>query len=480
MSHTVPWPDALQVRRAVSPDAVVVVPGVMGSELVDSVTGEVLWGMRSLRWYVRAWTSGTGLEPLAVTEAERAGSVGRIQASGLLRFPAFMPLLAGLEPYTRLTQAITQVVAHPAAVYEFAYDWRLPVAHNARLLADRAAEHLRQWRAQADRPDARLVLVAHSMGGLLCWAMAAIPGAADDVRATITLGTPFDGAAKAAMLLATGQGAPLPSGRLLPVTATMPGLYDLLPSYRCVDQSDTVRALTPRDVQGFTQDDELATTMAELATAALDHRAVLAATSLPGHRAVIGVQQPTISSLTLHHGMPTGQYHSFTVSLDGELERGRDTGLLARRPGLGDGTVPHNSALPYHKLEPIPLAQQHGALARSPEAITAVCHVIQHGEATHRPRLGEGDIGLDLPDIVTPNREWTATITGVAPHEARCRVTDAQTDQPIDHPPLHRRDDQVMIAATLPRPGLYRVEVTGGSTSPVSQLVLAHNHRDNA
>ncbi|GAB3901660.1 hypothetical protein GCM10029964_090790 [Kibdelosporangium lantanae] len=89
-----------------------------------------------------------------------------------------------------------------------------------------------------------------------------------------------------------------------------------------------------------------------------------------------------------------------------------------------------------------------------------------------------GDIGLVLPDIVTPGLPWSATITGVAPHEARCQITDAQTDQPVDHPILHRRHGQVMIISTLPAPGVYRVEVTGGGTSPVSQLVLAHDHPD--
>jgi len=478
MSRAVPWPDASAIRPHVSADAVVVVPGVMGSELVDAATGDILWGFRSLRWYAQAWTHGRGLDPLAVTEDERAGKLGRVKASRLLRFPAFMPVLAGLEPYTRLTQAIRQVVAHPGAVGEFGYDWRLPVAHNARLLADFADRHLREWRARADRPEARLVLVAHSMGGLLCRAMAAIPGAADDVRATVTLGTPFDGAAKTAMLLATGHGTVLPAGRLRPVTATMPGLYDLLPSYRCVHEQVTVRALTPHDVQRFTEDDTLATSMRELSNAAFDQHATLAHTPVPGHWALIGVQQPTVSSLTIDNGVPTGQPYTFTVGSDGELECDPGTGLLLRTPGLGDGTVPAHAALPYLGVQPMPLAQQHGAIARSPEAIAVVCHVIQHGSAALRPRLGAGDIGLAMPDIVAPGVEWTAMITGIASHEARCVVTDAETHQPVDHPMLRQRDEHTVICTTVPEPGLYRVEVTGGGTGPVTQLVLAREHAD--
>ena len=55
----------------------------------------------------------------------------------------------------------------------------------------------------------------------------------------------------------------------------------------------------------------------------------------------------------------------------------------------------------------------------SDEAIEFAKYVILHGEAKHRPRLGAGDIGIDPPDIVAPGEEWTATVTGVAPHEAR-------------------------------------------------------------
>ena len=87
------------------PDAVIVIPGIMGSELVDAETGDVLWGL-SPRSYVRFWTSGTGLERLRVTDRERAGKTGRIRATGLLRFPAASPIFGGFEPYTRLVSAI--------------------------------------------------------------------------------------------------------------------------------------------------------------------------------------------------------------------------------------------------------------------------------------------------------------------------------------------------------------------------------------
>lgn len=455
----------LRVSRRLTPDAVVVVPGIMGSELYDTELQRYIWGLRP-GWYARAWSpAGTGLAPLAPTEDELAGKTGRVQATGLLKFPAFAPVLAGVEPYTPLVAALREVVRHPAAVLEFPYDWRLPVTHNAGLLATAVQEQLAAWRKRSDRPEARVVLVAHSMGGLLCEALTTIPGATNGVRAVLTLGTPFDGAAKAAVILGSGTGAPLPPQRLRTAAVRMPGIYDLLPSYRCIDDGDNARRLTPADITALGGD-------TKLATAAFDARDRRTHTPLPGHRALVGVEQPTIASLTLRDGIATGHGYTFEPDEDDELVRDSN-GVLRHRPGLGDGTVPRDSALPRHGVDPMPLAQQHATLAHSKEAITFVRDFLLHGTTSERPRLGDGDIGLALPDVVRPETEWNATLTGIEPKHATVTVTDTETGEVVPGVPF-RRGETVLAAMTLPQPGLYRVRVTGGN-SPVSQLVLAED-----
>lgn len=450
-----------------------VVPGIMGSELRDSTTGRLLWGLRP-DWYARAWASREPLRALMLTDEERAGRIGRVAATGLLRFPAFSPVLAGVEPYTMLCDRIRAVVASPKAVLEFAYDWRLPVEYNARLLAATACDHLTRWRAgpeheaarrtRADDRPAQLVLVAHSMGGLLCRALAGISGATDDVRATVTLGTPFDGAAKAAVLFSSGPGAPLPRRRLRWLAVTLPGLHDLLPMYRCIDEGDDVRRLTPTDVAALGGDEELA-------RAAQESHVRLAQIRLVGHRAVIGSEQPTVQSLQLRDGVVRELWHSFLLHSNGEFVRDPD-GVLRRVDRRGDGTVSRNSANPVG-AEPITVPQQHGPLATADEALSIVRSVITEQEVDLGPRLGEADIGLQLPDVVIPGTEWPVTITGVAPHEATCTVTDLQTGLALDHPPLHHRDGQVQATVRVPEPGLFRIAVSGGGTTPVSQLVMA-------
>ncbi|TCO54364.1 esterase/lipase family protein [Actinocrispum wychmicini] len=458
------------MRAAVSQDAVVIVPGIMGSRLVETATGRELWGLRDPRWYVSAWSSGAAMTALRLTEDERNGRVGRVTATGLLRFPAFAPVLAGFEPYTKLVDGVRGVVADSAAILEFGYDWRLPVADNAIRLAEAANRHLERWRAnprhaearavQPDGRSAQLVLVAHSMGGLLVRALSLIPGATANVRASVTLGTPFEGAAKAAVMLNDGRDAPitLPRRRLRDLARTLPGVHDLLPTYRCVDDGDDVRRLEPSDVERLGGDYDLAVASRDRHTDA----------PLPGHRALMGVEQPTVQSLTLKDGVVEPRYHTFRVNSDGTLVRDESGGLV-RVAGSGDGTVPRNSA----ELETAsPLAQQHGALARTAEAVDFVRAVIT-GRDPHAARLGDGDFGMDVPDVVQPDCAWTLTVTGVdSPRDAVCSVVDTATGA-VDQPPLHRRSGAIQAAVTVPAPGLYRVSVAGGGGSPVTQLVLA-------
>jgi hypothetical protein len=254
--------------RVVSPDAVVVIPGIMGSTLKQN--RRVLWGADGLDWYAKAWSSShSSLDDLALSREERDGGYGRVKATGLLKTPSWAPFLRGIEPYRALVKTIKKVVAHPGAVLEFPYDWRLPVAYNAKSLEVAARAHLSWWQASdefvalrktlPDTRPAQLVLVAHSMGGLL---VRALPDDLD-VRATVTLGTPFDGAAKAVLILNTGRGAPisLPPRKMRHMAKTLPGLHDLLPTYRCLDDRvhDTdPQRLTPADVGALGGDPELA------------------------------------------------------------------------------------------------------------------------------------------------------------------------------------------------------------------------------
>ncbi|SRR6266568_1921258 len=471
-----------------SHDAVVVIPGIMGSTLVDTATNKTRWGLNHLGWYGRAWSTGLSLRELADLEP------GRIKPHGLLRFPAWAPL-GYFEPYDRLVRHIGEMV-HPRAVHGFAYDWRLPVLHNARLLAQAAHEHLATWRVdpdherlrvlQSDPSPARLVLVAHSMGGLLARALPLVEGTDDeageipmvteDIRATVTLGTPFRGAAKAAGILATGRGLLPPRRRMIRLARKLPGIYDLLPSYKCVDEGDHVRLLTAEDVAGFGGDP------AE-AQRAFDDRTRLDTQSLIEHRMVIGVEQPTVACLRLGGGTVEGLGHTFRPVSGKDGREGKivhdQRGVPAHFPSLGDGTVPVDSAI-MRGIPIDPRAQQHGSLANVNEAISSVRFVIT-GEPQGSTLAPRGLVGIDAPDVVSVGAEWPVIVTGVdGPEDATCQLIDAETGKHVARPQLEKRDGQWQFTVTVPDKHLYEIVVDGGSGSPLKRMTLATSRDEPA
>jgi hypothetical protein len=478
----------------ISHDAVVVIPGIMGSELIDRKTGRAVWGFDDVRWLVRAWTRRDGMAPLAMTERELDviaddrydPDQARVYASRLLRFPVAAPLLRGFEPYTNLLRQLTRVVAHPDAILEFPYDWRLPVELNARLLAAAIGTHLQAWRAdrrqeiaRRNGPDGRpaqVVLVAHSMGGLLVQGLSRIPGATNDVRTSITLGTPFYGSVDAAVILNAGRGAPLPlpHRQLRDVASTMPGVHDLLPTYRCMlnpagGASDVV-ALTPADVERLGGS-------RYLANRSLAHHVEVHQAGLVGHRGIVGVKQKTMQSMRIIDGVVMPEYVSY-VFKGGQPVRDADGGLALRDYG-GDGTVYRYAGMPQG-LSAETLTQQHGNLASSNGAASTVCSIV-NDQGGLGIQLGVDKLGLEIPDVLQVGERGEITVTGESdPALVDCvvhyaRSTEKSRDKGVAKPKLSARRDGfsgLTAAVRFDEPGLYRVSVKVDGADPVSQLVI--------
>lgn len=119
-------------------------------------------------------------------------------------------------------------------VHPFSYDWRLPVAS----LADRLHLFIQQLRQQ--NPARRLMLVAHSMGGLVCSLYAQRHGEwRDAIVRAVFMGSPLGGSFAPIqagigtydllrkMLLVTLRDSPESMRRM---AASLPGLMDMLPN----------------------------------------------------------------------------------------------------------------------------------------------------------------------------------------------------------------------------------------------------------
>lgn len=152
----------------VTSDAIIYLPGIMGSELVDA-QDRVVWGLKPSLIF-RQTVFGDVLDRLALRANDG------IRASQPIQFPAAIPLLSSMEPYRALETRLKSVVVAPEAVRPFAYDWRKSVADAAEMLAPVARAHLNHWQARwkvlpdelkKGLPDPGLTLVGHSMGGLV-------------------------------------------------------------------------------------------------------------------------------------------------------------------------------------------------------------------------------------------------------------------------------------------------------------------------
>jgi pimeloyl-ACP methyl ester carboxylesterase len=446
-----------QPARSITHDAVIVLPGIMGSELVEAATGRQVWGISDVRWYFSAWVTGQALRTLAVTDEERDGRTGRIKARGLLRTaPAFAPVLRGFEPYTSLMRSIARVVSDPAAVLEFAYDWRLSVQHNAILLERAADEHLARWRAHPrGSAGARLVFVAHSMGGLIARCLATKLDRTQ-LRTTITLGTPFEGAVKAACVLAAGTGAPmpLPHRRMRNLAVTMPGVYDLLPRYPCVEEGRAARQLQPGDIQAIGGNEYLAKD-------ALAFQRYLGGIPVGGLRTIVGTEQTTMQSLRLSGGLVEGLDYLYEDDGAGGQTRISEWGDgMVYRGSAAGGTTPSSY-----------VAQTHGALPRSEDVQLAVRAILTERAVT--VLLAGPMYSLDVPDLVRVDEYFDIIVRSVDdPTQAICQVVDAATERLVDLPKLGRRDDVAVARVRFRQPGLYRIMIKGSGRSSVSELIM--------
>lgn len=432
----------------------VVVPGIMGSELMDQ-SGKVRWGLTP-SVLGRAWLTNQ-LDILHVTDDDMAGG-GRLRPTRLLRVPGYMPFLGGLEPYTGLLRRVAEPAADSRAVAEFAYDWRLSIEYNAPLLVRCCEEHLESWRAvvqaerKGDAADVRLVVVAHSMGGLITRYATQKFGLSALLRQVITLGTPFYGAVKGVQMLATGEGAPVPRQAARRLALTCPGVFDLLPRYRSVLTTNDVRRLTAEDIAAIGGSAELAADASQRW-----ERLGLAAGDPSGgevrHLAVVGTEQPTLQSVEIEAGEAT-----FLESLAGVNH-------------TGDSTVYRQAAAPGDQTAFV-LPQKHGSLAKTPEALAFVADKLVG--ADKRPPLGTRPVGAYIPDMAVAGRPVKVRVTGndMDPVGVSVKSSDIETGIPTTWHASTRVDGALEYTNPGLPPGLHRIQVQAGGYSPVTDMVL--------
>ncbi len=243
----------------------------------------------------------------------------------------------------------------------------------------------------------------------------------------------------------------------------MPGLHDLLPQYRSLRAGDGVRHLTPSDVAALGGDAELTRNAARFHHGQKD-------ITLPGHRSVVGVNQPTWQNLTITNG--TVEAH-----LDGARQNSDGTFILDRHDRVryfqvyGDGTVYKESAILTDIVTHLPL--QHGDVAKAQTALEAVTEIVRD-DINPGPPQGEAGCGLSAPDLVEAGRPWKLHLSDVDTLSGlTCHLTDLENPTRPTPLVLTWEDGVATATATAPAPGLYRIDVRTPDGCDITQLAMA-------
>jgi pimeloyl-ACP methyl ester carboxylesterase len=380
-----------------------------------------------------------------------------IKASRLITVPHWIAGLSKIDGYTPLGALITdhfQVIKgdingnSPGNLFEFPYDWRRDNRVAARQLQRFIEKHLQLWREYSGANDAKVILLAHSMGGLVARYYLEVLEGWQDCRALITFGTPYRGSVKAANFLANGYKQMFLE--LTEVVRSFTSIYQLLPIYKMVKVNGRYQRISETD-QILNLD------QVHAAQALAFHREIETAVNThledaqyfrSGYKTIpiVGVRQDTLQSAELSDGRFTVDY-----LLPDHIEP-----FL----GDGDGTVPRISAIPIEldkDFRETYLAEQHSYLQSSIHVLDNLRERLKQMQVTHKPirgselsqeALGRAAINLNLDDLYLRTEpvlirakliniqenpgELTATITSVNkdknPIKVRLVLQDHQSD----------------------------------------------------
>ena len=197
-------------------DIVVILPGIMGSVLQKD--GKDLWNVSGQALWQVVRSLGNRLDDLKLDgDDPNGGDIGDgVIPTGLVQDTHIIPGLSKIDGYNKTAKLITDnfkvvegdIYKDPedkaANFYKFPYDWRRDNRANAHILKRLLDIRLKAWRKSSGNNSAKIILLAHSMGGLVSRYYLEVLGGWQDARALFTFGTPYRGSVNAVNILANG------------------------------------------------------------------------------------------------------------------------------------------------------------------------------------------------------------------------------------------------------------------------------------
>jgi pimeloyl-ACP methyl ester carboxylesterase len=451
-------------------DVVVLLPGITGSVLQKN--GVDVWAISGKAIAKALFSLGRSLQELQLNgDDPDIDDLGDgIRATRLMPDAHLVPGLVKIDGYSSVTQLITErfnVVQgspdedKPANFFEFPYDWRRDNRVAARKLKRLVDKHLPKWREYSGAKDAKVILVAHSMGGLVSRHYLECMDGWRDCRALVTFGTPYRGSVNALGFLANGYKKAFVD--LTDVLRSCTSVYQLLPIYPMLRISnDWMRVAETGAIPGIDQ---------EAAKMALKFHREIEGKVKEREKAgggypiipVVGVCQPTLQSARFAEGK---------VAVMGELPDRIDSGLQD-----GDGTVPRLSAIPIELSDAFRetfVPGRHASLQRHDQVLRDLYQRITQMQVQGLEAIRAPEVRPDLEQRAALSIDLDDMYVAGEPVTLRARLLNAAEPpdglisrvEPVDPPgsagdyEFHgNADDGWRLEIVDCRPGLYRVEV---------------------
>jgi pimeloyl-ACP methyl ester carboxylesterase len=446
-------------------DLIVLLPGVMGSVLKKD--NKVVWGFRPGAITRALFTGGGAIASALEMKGDdpvRDTLDDGVTAEGLLPDLHLLPGYWKIDGYSAITQFIqsTFEVELGKNFRVFPYDWRRDNRAAARRLQRATHTWLQEWRRQS--PDAKLILIAHSMGGIVSRYFLDVLEGWKDTKALITFGTPYRGSLNALDTLSNGlKKGPVTLDQLSEFCRSCTSIYQLLPIYPVYDDGSGT-SLRVGETTGIPGVD-----------------AGKAKDALGVHREIMIAVDANLKS----EAYQTGRYKLFPIVGNVQstlqsavLQNGRVLlrTSLENKDNSGDGTVPRVSAIPheYGKANNATFAaMKHGSLQNTPSLLEHLEGVIT-GLDIDLGTFLEPDkrvkLSLTAGDVYfTDERVTIGVDAGEDKLSLKARIIDSVTGAQVAEQAMRDNGDGTYSAdCGLLKEGSYRVEVGGTSAAMVA------------
>jgi len=383
------------------PHLVILLPGIMGSALQKD--GKDLWALSGQALWQHLKTLGKRIGELGLQgeDWQRNDLDDGIRAVRLIEDLHSIPPLVehagysvirrGLTDFFGLEEGSVDQPVDSASFYTFPYDWRRDNRAAARRLQAFVQQQLPRWREWSSAKDAKVILIGHSMGGLVSRYYLEVLEGWRDCLALITVGSPHRGAVNALDTLSNGfKKFSINFASLSRLVQSFPSTYQILPTYPAVEVNG--KFVRPAETDALPNiDQSLAKAGREDFLEAIRQAAVRNAAQ-PGYaqRTIpwVGTRQDTLQSARLSEGR---------VLLSYDPPPGLDPSLAD-----GDGTVARISAVPadldgmrYERFA----VERHGWLTNNQMTLQPLLETLLQISSPGAPTF----FGVDGPEAAQPS-----------------------------------------------------------------------------